>query len=81
MLAEMAGTMRSRVSFFMNKFWTLGFLGLQRWLPRAPLPPQYYPSRLVPLKFPLIRKAFFLGNPNQPLPGSILHHGALFLHH
>ena len=45
-LAEMIGTTRSRVSFFMNKFRKLGFIGLQRRAPRAQLPPQYRPPRL-----------------------------------
>ena len=34
-LAEMVGTTRSRVSFFMNKFRKLGFVRVQRWITRA----------------------------------------------
>ena len=46
-LAEMIGTTRSRVSFFMNKFRKLGFLEYNEWRPRAQLPPQYRPARLT----------------------------------
>ena len=46
-LAEMIGTTRSRVSFFMNKFRKLGLIRLQRRAARPQLPPQYRPPRLT----------------------------------
>ena len=45
-LAEMIGTTRSRVSFFMNKFRKLGFIDYNGDNARAQLPPQCRPPRL-----------------------------------
>ena len=45
-LAEMIGTTRSRVSFFMNKFRKLGFIDYNGGVARAQLPPQCRPPRL-----------------------------------
>ena len=47
MLAEMIGTTRSRVSFFLNRFRKLGFIALQWRRTCAQLPPQYRPPRLA----------------------------------
>ena len=46
MLAEMIGTMRSRVNFFMNKFRKLGYIQVRRRDPSQPLPPGCRPARL-----------------------------------
>ena len=43
-LAEMIGTTRSRVSFFMNKFRKMGFIHVQRRVARAQLPPHILSS-------------------------------------
>ena len=51
-LAEMIGTTRSRVSFFMNKFRKLGFIDYNGEIARAQLPPQYRPPRLGSHPFP-----------------------------
>ena len=48
MLAEMIGTTRSRVNFFMNKFRKLGFIRLQRRDPHQRFTPQRCPARLAP---------------------------------
>ncbi len=45
-LAEMIGTTRSRVSFFMNKFRKLGFIEYNGGIARAQLPPECRPPRL-----------------------------------
>ena len=46
-LAEMIGTTRSRVSFFMNKFRKLGFIDYNGDIARAQLPPERRPARLA----------------------------------
>ena len=48
MLAEMIGTTRSRVNFFMNKFRKLGFIEYNGGLKINTLPPQRRPARLTP---------------------------------
>ena len=46
-LAEMIGTTRSRVSFFMNKFRKMGFIDIQRRAARAQLAVEHRPARLT----------------------------------
>ena len=45
-LAEMVGTTRSRVNFFMNKFRKMGFIQVQRRVEDSQLPPDRRPARL-----------------------------------
>jgi len=47
-LAEMVGTTRSRISFFMNKFRKLGFLDYNGRLEVHSSPPPRRPARLIP---------------------------------
>ena len=68
-LAEMIGTTRSRVSFFMNKFRKTGLHRLQRRVARAQFSPQCRPPRLGPGHLNPFRarlRSLFLTAPKQP---------------